>query len=473
MALETDPVGGAADSINKPPKTASSQAQEDLSRRTAALNLQPNTKTPGTGVSNAVFRPDAERKRYVQVQSPAQAQPQPQRVPAPKQTPGAGQPTGPKPEGKVIKPDVQQWKTPAPKGFQWRTALGALARTAGRAAASAFAEAVALPAAILVATTTPAGPKPIEGNLPGGPSYRIAPESRSLDINDAAGKPIFNPWNGGDGVFRAPDGTPVARYTPDGKGIEFDPDMARRLATPEGQKDLRERYGPGATASAKPEDKPKVDAKPEAKAGEQPKAQPKPETERCEQASGASGSNNATVPPTQADIARLVAEHSQDKQSPPLTEAAAWSIVTQTQPAGTKAEVVGKNVIGPDIYYHYTQDQCDKDGKPREPATVQVTAIAGLDGFDAKLSKTLKEEEKKQRGEVAHPAKILAVQVPNGTSVEDVKKLMGRYWGVRSKKDPTGWTAEASQHAGKEIIVVDESGKVLLRAPVFDPEKAK
>ncbi len=140
MAWEADPVGSSdktnADGISKPQKTASasSQAQDELLRRTAALNLKPNTKTPGTGVSNAVFRPDAERKRYVQVQSPAQAQPQPQRVPAPKQTPGAGQPTGPKPEGKVIKPDVQQWKTPAPKGFQWRTALGALARTAGRAA---------------------------------------------------------------------------------------------------------------------------------------------------------------------------------------------------------------------------------------------------------------------------------------------------------------------------------------------------
>ncbi len=173
-----------------------------------------------------------------------------------------GQTNAPKPEGKVIKPDVPQWKPPAPKGFQWRAALGAAARTAGRAAVAVGAEVLAVAGAVLVATTTPAGPKPIEGNLPGGPSYRIAPELRSLDINDAAGKPIFNPWNGGDGVFRAPDGTPVARYTPDGKGIEFDPDMARRLATPEGQKDLRERYGPGAAVSAKPED-----AKPGEKAG--------------------------------------------------------------------------------------------------------------------------------------------------------------------------------------------------------------
>ena len=117
-----------------------------------------------------------------------------------------------------------------------------------------------------MATTMPAGPKPIEGNLPGGPSYRIAPASTSLDINDAAGKPIFSSGNR-DGVFRALDGTPVARYRPDGKGIEFEPDMARRLATPEGQKDLRERYGPGAAVSAKPEDakpgdKPKVETKP-------------------------------------------------------------------------------------------------------------------------------------------------------------------------------------------------------------------
>ena len=110
MAWEADPVGSSdktnADGISKPQKTASasSQAQDELLRRTAALNLKPNTKTPGTGVSNAVFRPDAERKRYVQVQSPAQAQPQPQRVPAPKQTPGAGRPLDQSPRAKSSSP---------------------------------------------------------------------------------------------------------------------------------------------------------------------------------------------------------------------------------------------------------------------------------------------------------------------------------------------------------------------------------
>lgn len=179
------------------------------------------------------------------------------------------------------------------------------------------------------------------------------------------------------------------------------------------------------------------------------------EKTECEKADGAHGTGS-TVPPTPADIDRLVAEHSQDKASPPLTHAAANSIVAQTQPPGTKAKIAGQGVEGPDIVY---SDICTK----MEVDTVQVKSIMGFRGFDKELSDELDLDNPK-------PSRIIAFQVPENTNVS---KWMGRYWGNRIKDNPSGWHVKAAMHAHMEVLIVDPYGKMLERQPVFDPTKVK
>ena len=57
-----------------------------------------------------------------------------------------------------------------------------------------------------------------------------------------------------------------------------------------------------------------------------------------------------TIRPSAEDIQRLIVEHS-DPKGLPLTTNAANAILDETQPQGTKATIVGKNVAGPDIIY--------------------------------------------------------------------------------------------------------------------------
>ena len=184
-----------------------------------------------------------------------------------------------------------------------------------------------------------------------------------------------------------------------------------------------------------------------------------PQEEQCTQ----SHQVGQTMPPTQQDIDRLVAEHSRDKGSPALTRLAAWSIAGQTQPPGTRAEIVGEHVEGPDIYYHYAENECDENGQRRESETVQVKAIAGWNGFNNELSSELGAAPGAQ-------SRIIAFQVP-----EDVNpgKWMGRYWGNRMRVDPGGWAIEAAKFANREVLIVDPRGVTLFRGPVFDPSKAK
>jgi hypothetical protein len=161
------------------------------------------------------------------------------------------------------------------------------------------------------------------------------------------------------------------------------------------------------------------------------------------------------MPPTDEDFARLIEEHSQDKTSPPLTRAAADAIVLLTQPDGSSATVVGKNVEGPDIYYH------DLDvNSGLVIGTVQVKSIKGWRGFDAELSKELNAGDQ--------GSQVVAFQVPEGT---DVSKWMARYWGNR-KSQTAGWTAASNPYVDRSVLIVDSAGNVLLdEQPVFNPPK--
>lgn len=210
-----------------------------------------------------------------------------------------------------------------------------------------------------------------------------------------------------------------------------------------------------ATASGDP-----ADGKPDPAATPQsgPDAAPDPATkteedEACQQ-------DGRTIPPTPADIARLVAEHSRANESP-LTHAAALGIIAQTQPPGTRAEIAGAGVEGPDIRY---VDQCD--GASVE--TVQVKSIDNFRGFNRELSRELNRSPESQSRIIAFqvdPARLTARDLP-------IENWTGRYWGNRRSADPQGWQIEAGQHAGREILIVDPNGRVLMRGPVFDPSRA-
>jgi hypothetical protein len=208
-----------------------------------------------------------------------------------------------------------------------------------------------------------------------------------------------------------------------------------------------------ATASGRADGKPDLAAGPQSTPDTTPTPATKTEqVEECQQA-------GKTTPPTPADIGRLVAEHSQDKMSPALTHAAAWSIVAQTQPPGTRAEIAGADVAGPDIRY---VDEC---GATVE--TVQVKAIRGLDGFYNELSYELNQEPGDQSRVIAFqvdPALLKSTELP-------LEKWMGRYWGNRIKNAPD-WQEKATQHSHREVLIVDTKGALLLRQPVFDPLKA-
>lgn len=154
--------------------------------------------------------------------------------------------------------------------------------------------------------------------------------------------------------------------------------------------------------------------------------QPKEEEKKCEKAEGAAATGPA-IPPTPADVARLVAEHSQDKSSPPLTPAAAWSIVAQTQPPGTRAEIPGQNAEGPDIYY---KDDCSS---VRD--TVQVKSVEEFNGFNKALSEEVNKKPEYQSRVIAFQADPARLD-PKDARID---KWLGRYWGNRIKKDPDGW----------------------------------
>lgn len=263
-----------------------------------------------------------------------------------------------------------------------------------------------------------------------GPLGRYGPMGRGAPIEEA---PIIRP---------AP--TPVQpQNPPPGTGVR--PPVPLTGPTDSGEPTPKD--GPPEAPKAQPEQTP------QAKPDTPPPAKTEEKTE-CEKADRAQGSG-ATVPPTPADIDRLVAEHSQDTGSPPLTHAAANSIVAQTQPPGTEAKIVGQGVPGPDIIYI---DSCTK----KEVDTVQVKSIAGFRGFDGQLSKELNKD--------AGQSRIIAFQVPENT---DVGQWMGRYWGNRIKENSSGWTDDASKHAHREVLIADNAGKILFRGPVFDPMKAK
>ena len=171
-------------------------------------------------------------------------------------------------------------------------------------------------------------------------------------------------------------------------------------------------------------------------------------TEACEE-------DGNTIPPTEEDFRRLVAEHGRDRNSPPLTDAAARSIVALTQPAGTRAEVVGENVEGPDILY---RNDC---GTTID--TVQVKSVKGWNGFLRSVAGQLDKAN-------LSASRILAVQVPADT---DPSQWLARYWGIKRKDNPEGWHIAGSRHAAREILIVDGGGRVLLpRQPVFDQAKA-
>ena len=65
----------------------------------------------------------------------------------------------------------------------------------------------------------------------------------------------------------------------------------------------------------------------------------------------------------------------------PLTTNAANAILDETQPQGTKATIVGKNVAGPDIIYE------DANGAP--VTSVEVKTAKNLDAAEAATKRAL------------------------------------------------------------------------------------
>jgi hypothetical protein len=162
---------------------------------------------------------------------------------------------------------------------------------------------------------------------------------------------------------------------------------------------------------------------------------------------------NLKMPPTEDDFTALIEEHSRDKTSPPLTRAAADTMVLLTQPDGSSAIVVGGDFEGPDIYYH------DLDiNSGLVIGTVQVKSIQGWNGFKKNLSDELHSTGDEASG-------VIAFQVPDEI---DVSKWMARYWG-NMKSQTAEWTATSNPYLDRSVLIVNSKGEVLLPLqPVFN-----
>jgi hypothetical protein len=139
---------------------------------------------------------------------------------------------------------------------------------------------------------------------------------------------------------------------------------------------------------------------------------------------------NPTIRPSPEDIERLVEEHS-DKKGLPLTRKAAERVIEETQPEGTKAVIVGKNVPGPDIIY--------EDASRMRVGTVEVRTAKNVDRAEDAVRTALDKRDSPS---------IVALQVPSGT---DVPRMMGKLRNF-----------DVRRTIGKAILAVDRDGNVLI-----------
>jgi hypothetical protein len=108
-----------------------------------------------------------------------------------------------------------------------------------------------LAAGFYFGSTVPAGIPRQTGELPGGVRYRYS-EDESLDLvfNNRAGA-LFSARQDPDGVFRTPDGRPVAHIDRRGR-LHFDDTLLSLLRTPEGQAVLRQTRAGDANVPTRP-----------------------------------------------------------------------------------------------------------------------------------------------------------------------------------------------------------------------------
>jgi hypothetical protein len=143
-----------------------------------------------------------------------------------------------------------------------------------------------------------------------------------------------------------------------------------------------------------------------------------------------------TVRPTDAELQRLVDEHS-DPKGLPLTMPAARTIVDATQPEGTNATIVGKNVQGSDVFY--------TDANGNGVTGVQVKTASNLDAAEAAVRQDLRSEE---------PSPIIALEIPADTSIP---RLLGKL-----QKNFRDYDTSRTS-----VFAVDPSGNVLIELQPF------
>ena len=143
-----------------------------------------------------------------------------------------------------------------------------------------------------------------------------------------------------------------------------------------------------------------------------------------------------TIRPSKADLQRLVDEHS-DPKGLPLTPEAAKEIINATQPEGTNATIVGKNVQGSDVLY--------TDANGETVTGVQVKTAKNLKQAEAAVREDLGSEE---------PSPIIALQIPADTSIP---RLLGKL----RNNFPNDDTSRTS------ILAIDPQGNILIELQPF------
>jgi hypothetical protein len=159
------------------------------------------------------------------------------------------------------------------------------------------------------------------------------------------------------------------------------------------------------------------------------------------------------VPPSEEDIQRLIAEHNQAGEH--LTRAAAISDIENTKPDNTTVRIVGAGVKASDIIYEHC-------GQLMQP-TVQVKAVKNQRGFNRGLTTELDHDMSSQ---------VVAIQVPDHTT--DAPYWQYRYWNSLRNPDhknpiydPT-WGEIARPNRHREILIVNKSGVVPFRGPMYE-----
>jgi hypothetical protein len=109
--------------------------------------------------------------------------------------------------------------------------------------------------------------------------------------------------------------------------------------------------------------------------------------------------DNKTIRPSAEDIQRLVDEHS-DRKGLSLTTKAGNAIVDETQPPGTKATIVGKNVAGHDVIY--------EDANGDRVGSAEAKAASNVDRAEEAVRRALDKIDTPD---------IVALSIPSDTDI--------------------------------------------------------